>query len=103
VKSSREAPPRTDEMYSVILSAAKDLIERSDTYRAAGARSFAALRTTGDEAALSFKKFDAFSCHFVTRAELGAWNQKAHKFSRRQKIRILVPPQAARLLAAEAR
>jgi hypothetical protein len=31
----------------VILSAAKDLTERSDTGRGAGVRSFAALRTTG--------------------------------------------------------
>jgi len=60
-KGSSEAPPRTDEVHSVILSAAKDLIERSDTGRAAGARSFAALRTTGGEAVRSFKKFDASS------------------------------------------
>ena len=33
----------------VILSAAKDLTERSDTRRAAGVRSFAALRTTGKQ------------------------------------------------------
>ena len=32
--------------HSVILSAAKDLTERSDTVRVAGARSFAPLRTT---------------------------------------------------------
>jgi hypothetical protein len=31
----------------VILSAAKDLTERSDTGRIAGVKSFAALRTTG--------------------------------------------------------
>jgi hypothetical protein len=37
----------------VILSATKDLAERSDTGRAAGVRSFAALRTTANEAAYS--------------------------------------------------
>jgi hypothetical protein len=40
----------------VILSAAKDLTERSDTDRVAGARSFAALRTTGKRDDLSGAK-----------------------------------------------
>ena len=39
----------------VILSAAKDLTERSDTDRVAGARSFAALRTTGSKAIVTVK------------------------------------------------
>jgi hypothetical protein len=44
--NASETRPQTDKIL-VILSAAKDLAERSDTGRAAGVRSFAALRATG--------------------------------------------------------
>ena len=43
--NASEATPQTDKIL-VVLSAAKDLAERSNTGRVAGVRSFATLRTT---------------------------------------------------------
>ena len=74
--NASETRPQTDKIL-VILSAAKDLAERSDTGRVAGVRSFAEarrlLRATQDdrEEALFNTKIDTFRCGWTTQAELG--------------------------------
>jgi hypothetical protein len=65
----------SDDKILVILSAAKDLAERSDTGRAAGVRSFAALRATGKRPMFN-TKVDMFICCSTTPLPPCRWRKR---------------------------